>query len=436
MIHRSLLAYSLMLIMTDSVISQETFRLEERFREGYEYAVQSRVELSGTLTTPTTKDGKPKKVSLTGQSSIDYDERVLSINRENKVDKTIRIFHKVNLSRKVGSVEQTSTLRPEIRRVVQLRKGTTENPFSPDGPLTWAEIDLIRTDVFTPALRGLLPTRDVRIGDRWLASTQAIQELTDMEKIDKGSLTCRLDQITTLVRRRHARVSFSGTVRGTNEDGPNQQQLEGFFYFDLKHNHLSYLSLQGRHSLLNAEGQEMGRVEGRFVLSRQISSSRDLSDAELRRLTLEPNADNSRLLYRDEKSKVEFLHPRRWRVASAVGQQIMLDSSEGAGIVITLESNQKLPTANRFYQEARDWLSKQKANLRYVTRPYREQARATDIEHFTIEAEMSQQRFVMDYFVVRDSNQGATLAARLPYGKGMENILKEVEDIARSLRRR
>ena len=68
--------------------------------------------------------------------------------------------------------------------------------------------------LFTPALAGLLPDKAVRPGARWTATRSAVQELTDMERIEDGQVECRFEQTTTLSQRRHARIAFSGTVRG------------------------------------------------------------------------------------------------------------------------------------------------------------------------------------------------------------------------------
>src|SRR5690606_38165987 len=133
---------------------------------------------------------------------------------------------------------------------VILRHKQIEVPFSPDGPLLWDEIDLVRTDVFTPALAGLLPDRAVQVGDRWAAATSAIQELTDFAQIEEGSMACKLENVTTLAGERHARISFKGTLTGVGDDGRGKQQLDGYFYFNLESNHLSYVSMRGVHSLL------------------------------------------------------------------------------------------------------------------------------------------------------------------------------------------
>src|SRR5262249_2301166 len=142
------------------------------------------------------------------------------------------------------------------------------------------------------------PGRSVRTGERWTAARSAVQELTDMERIDEGQVECRFEQITTLSQRRHARIAFAGTVRGINEDGPNRQELDGYLFFDLESNHISYLSLKGISWPLEKAGKARGRAEGQFVLTRQAHTRpADLSNEALKGVAFEANADNTLLLY-------------------------------------------------------------------------------------------------------------------------------------------
>ncbi len=348
-----------------SLAAEEPIRLQERFPAGYEYHVSTRVDLSGTLTLPPEKDKPaPKPLTVRGTSAIEYDERILDVGQDGQVRKTARLCRRTDFRRTVGDRPQENSLRPQVRRLILLRHQNKEVPFSPDGPLTWGEIDLIRTDVFTPALTGLLADHPIRVGDRWSATQAAIQELTDLERIEEGSLECRLDQFTTVEKRRHARVSFRGTVRGANEDGPNRQELEGYCFFDLESNHLSYLFLRGRHFMLDKDGKEVGRIEGRFVLTRQAHTrSAELSASALKGVTMEPNEDNTLLLYDNPDLGVRFLYARRWHVAGVRGAQVALDSADGSGILLTLDPLTRAATGERFLAESRDWLSKQQARL-------------------------------------------------------------------------
>jgi hypothetical protein len=414
--------------------AEDPLRLLEVFPSGYQYHVSTRVELSGSLTLPAEK-GKatPKPLSVSGDSAIEYDERVLTVDKNGLVQKTARVYRKMEFQRKIGEQPQETSLRPEARKMVVLRHKNQEVPFSPDGPLTWGEIDLVRTDVFAPALTGLLPDKAVQVDDRWKASALAIQELTDLEKIDDGEVECRLEQVTTIEKRRHARVAFSGTVRGPNEDGPSKQQLTGYFYFDLESNHLSYLHLKGVHSLLDADGKEIGRVEGRFTMTRQVNQkAKELSDEALRSWTLEPTEENSALLYDNTDLGLRFLYPRRWKVAGGQGRQVALDGSEGSGVLLTLEPAGNVPTAKQFLKESRDFLQNQKAKILSFEDPRRLQDAPRELDHFVIDVEMGKERVLMAYFVARQGKGGVTVAARVA-GKDSVALRREVEGIARSI---
>jgi hypothetical protein len=423
-----------LLAVAAAASAEEAVRLREEFPAGYQYHVSTRVELSGSLTLPAEK-GKaaPKPLTVSGDSAIEYDERVLAPAADGTVDKTARIYRRCELHRTVGGQPQQSGVRPEVRRLVVLRRENIEVPFSPDGPLTWGEIDLIRTDVFTPALAGLLPDGPVRPGDRWPAQRTAIQELTDLEHIDEGGVECRLDQVSVLDGRRHARVAFSGTVRGTNEDGPNRQQLDGYLFFDLESRHLSYLSLKGINFLLNKDGKEVGRVEGQFVLTRRVNTAAaDLSAEALRGVVLDPNDDNTRLLYDDQGLGVRFLYPRRWHVAGVHGRQVGLDAADGSGILLTLEAPARVPTGAQFLAESRTYLEGQKAKVLRADPPRALQGPPQELAQFGLEVDVMGQRVEMDYYVARQARGGATLAARL-LPRDLAAVRKEVEGIARSL---
>jgi hypothetical protein len=424
----------LLLVLASIGRAEEPLALRESFPAGYQYHVSCRVELSGDLSLPGEKaQDPPRKLPVTGNSAIEYDERILDPGKDGQVQKTLRVYRRIDFHRKIGDRPQESTIRNAVRRLVILRHKNVEVPFSSDGPLTWNEIDLVRTDVFTPALGELLPDHPVRLGERWTATRRAIQELTDMERIDEGQVECRFEEITTLAKHRHARISFAGVVRGLNEDGPNRQQLEGSCYFDLESNHLSYLSLKGISSLLDKDGKTQGSVEGRFVLTRQIQTQvPDLTEQAMRGVSLEPNADNTQLLYENSELGVRFLYPRRWRVAGIRGRQVALDEANGSGLLLTLEPLERVPTGTQFLTESRDWLEKQKAKILRVDQPRRLQAAPQALEHFTMAIEVGTEKVLMDYYVIQQRPGGATLAARL-LPVDLAALQKEVERIAKSV---
>jgi hypothetical protein len=396
------------------LLANQPVPLREVFPIGYHYHVSSRVELTGGLTLPPEKDQPARTLAVTGTSSIDYDERVLSLEKDGRVGKTVRSYRQITFQRKVGTQDQQNTLRPAVRRLVVLRQNQIEVPFSPDGPLTWNEMDLIRTDVFTPALTGLLPAAAVKPGDQWQAAVVAVQELTDLEKIDEGGIVCKLEPLTVVGQRRQARVTFSGTVRGLGEDGPNRQRLDGYFYFDLESNHLSYLFLKGVQELLDKDGKVLGKIEGTFVLTRQPQPfCKELTNQALTGVALDPNDSNTLLLYDNPELGVRLLHPRHWRVAGVRGRQVALDENRGSGLLLTVEPLKKTPTAAQYLQEVQAWVQKEKAKVQGASPVRVVQGQPLGLEHFALQIEANKQVAIMDYYVLRQAAGGATVASRV-----------------------
>ncbi len=415
--------------------AEEPIRLRESFAAGHRYMVSSRTDLSGTLTLPAMgKEDKPRTLTVSGKSTVEYGERVLDCDAKGVVQKTVRIYDRLDYRRKVGDQPQESSLRPSARRMVVLRLKQSEVPFSPDGPLTWGEVDQVRTEVFTPALQGLLPGKDVRAGETWTADIQTVQELTDLLEIKDGKVECRLQEVAMQNGRRFALVSFAGTVTGTNEDGPNRQKLDGSFFFDLQSNHLSYLSLKGTSWILDSNGKELGKIEGQFVLTRRVEPQlQGLGDDDLRKLTLEPNADNTMLLFDEPGYGVRFTYPRRWTIQRADARQVVLEEPGGGGLLITLEPLKQTPTAKHFEAEVTGWLKKQPARVIRGDPPRKVQASPEEVERFGMEVELDKQNLWLDYYVVRQAAGGATFAGRYPLNSAAA-LQPEVEKIARSLR--
>jgi hypothetical protein len=318
--------------------------------------------------------------------------------------------------------------------MVILRHRHVEVPFSPEGPMTWSELDLVRTDVFTPALAALLPKNPIVSGSIWNAEEAGVRELTDLDKITKGELRCEFKGIETPVgTRRQARVQFQGTVHGLNEDGPTQHALDGYLYFDVDAGHISYLYVKGEQTLLDKTGQPQGKITGSFTLTRQpIAASKELGDDALRGLTLTPTDDNTHLLYDNPELGVRFVHSRRWRVGTVKGTEVRLDEKNGNGLVLLVESLSKQPAPGPFQHSVHEWLGQQKAKVLQVKNLQAVQATPTSLIHFGVDVEMASQRVWLDYYQVRHRLGAATISARL-LPTDLATLQADVARIARSV---
>ncbi len=431
---RMLLAIISFGCLTDFAHTQEALTLRENFAPGHASKVDVAVKITGRLAVPLEKGKQPELVTLNGVSRLAYDERVLAPDNADSL-KTVRAYRDIHFMRTVGNITQDADIRPSVRRMVVVKSGGRRAPFSPDGALTWGEIDVVRTDVFNPsAVAGLLPPAPVRKGQKWRATQDAVAELTDMEKLDEGDIVVEFVGVTEVGGRRVARLQVSGTVRGINQDGPNRQKLEGSAYFDIDAACLTYLSLKGTRELLDGNGTTTGRIEGQFTMNRTPIERlpADLSDSSLRGLDLSPSLENTLLLYDDPRLGVRFLYPRGWRVGVVQGKQVTLDHARGSGILLTVEAPAKLPSADDYAREVLGFLEKQQAKITGSEKPSRVRANPGQLDRFALEATIGAEKARLEYAVLKQTEGGVTVAARIPDGEATA-IRPEVERIMRSV---
>src|SRR5262249_4580010 len=302
---------------------------------------------------------------------------------------------------------------------------------SPDGPLTWGEIDAVRTDLFVPVLvQGLLPNKEVKPGDDWTVGPGAVADLTEMEKVSEGGLKMKFVSVVTVGGKRMARLALTGTVTGVTEDGPNRQTLDGTLYFDLDAGLLTHFSLDGTHELLDPAGKVGGKVTGRFALPRKPAGPDDLPYRSLQGVELRPTPENTLLFYNNSDLGIRFVYPRAWRVGAVQGNQVSLEHNrKGGGILITLEPPAKLPTAEQFVVEAKEQVKTLKGTVTGTDGP----RRSGGLDRFALDAQIGGNKVKLAYAILRKEDGGATFAARLPADdsaemtKDVDRILKDLE---------
>ena len=389
-------------------------KLAEKFDGPTVYRVDLRVSISGKLSVPVGANLPPKAVSLTGSSKLVYDERPLS-GEDAGGRKLVRAYREVEFDRTIGDQEQKAGIREGVRRMVVMRSDTGRKaPFSPDGPLTFGEIDVVKNDLFCPTLiPGLLPGKEVKPGDTWKATPAAVQDLTDLDTVESGELTVEYVGVVQVSGRRHAKLTVGGNVKGLNEDGPNRQKLDGMAYFDLEGERLSYLKLTGTHEMLDKDGKTTGKIEGSFVMTRTASPKADaLTDVGLKGVDLKPSDDNTLLLYDNPDLGVRLLYPRRWRV-SVQGRQFDLDEPTGGGIRFTLTPPAKTPTAAAFQDEVKVYLGKNKVKVSPIPAPKRIFDKP-QVDAFGFDAELETGKARLEYALLTTADGGVTVAARFP----------------------
>jgi hypothetical protein len=257
-----------------------------------------------------------------------FDERVLRAGGERVAPRVVRRVTQAAaaINGQVRTME--AVLRPEVSLLVaELRDGVVTT-YSPGGPLTRSELELIEGPGDPLALPALLSAKAVSVGDRWAVGTAAARSLTSYDALAVNGLEARLESLDE----GEARVKLEGTVRGAVLGGEGQVAITGECRFDRKAGRVSRLAVD------RTEKRQAGPVEAglditsRLVVERQpLEVPPELADAALKELPQTPAPGLELLEYRAPDGRYMFLHDRDWHLfADDVRQTVLkrLDHGE------------------------------------------------------------------------------------------------------------
>jgi hypothetical protein len=248
---------------------------------------------------------------IVAEASLKFRERWLpGAGRDAEALRSLRHYDSLNTEIKVADHATRSQLSAEHRLIVAQGRNEGILFYSPRGPLTATDLELLRAPADTLCLVALLPHRPVSIGDKWAAAAWVGQMLTDTEAAAKSEVTCALESIAD----DKAKVIVSGTVVGATAGSSGKVELHGWYLFDLK------AKLIIRAEIDQTEERTVGpispglKVTAKTVVTRAASNnSEKLTQEAVSAVPLDPPAARTQLVFRAPWN-IEMTHDRDWHV--------------------------------------------------------------------------------------------------------------------------
>src|SRR5947208_626530 len=157
------------------------------------YRVQLAMRLTGEM--KVVQEGKPVALKLAATAEHRFAERVSVVHPTGLVGKAARYYETALSSITINGTPARHELRPERRLTVAQRPGDTILCYSPAGPLTREELELVSEHFDTLSLSGLLPGKAVAVGETWKVGNGAVQGLCSFEGLVSQDLTGTLESV-------------------------------------------------------------------------------------------------------------------------------------------------------------------------------------------------------------------------------------------------
>jgi hypothetical protein len=269
-----------------------------------------------------TQEGTKESIRLEAKARHVFGERTLTVS-DGLPARSARYYEDAVASA-VIDVEKVNRALPDDRRlIVAHRSSEGQLCFSPAGPLTREELDLV-TEHFNPqCLAGLLPNKAVNIGDSWTLTPAAAQAAAQFDGLIKHNLTGKL----TASADGKASFTIEGTAEGIEHGAKVTLAVTATGIFDTNAKRIVALTWKQKDDREQGPVAPASQVEATVIVKRQplAEPSKELGDAAL--ATVPRGAVPATMLvlrHTDPKGHYSLVYPRDWHVTGQTEQHLVL----------------------------------------------------------------------------------------------------------------
>ncbi len=319
--HWRTLAGVMMLLVSVPALEAKGHLLEEKLAPGDCFRVELSMKLKGSMRF--TRGGKKTSLPLEASALHTFPERILAVGKDGSAEKTARVYETARATIQLGQQASERTLRPERKLLVALWLNDQPLAFSPAGPLHQHELELCSEHFDTLHLVGLLPGKEVNVGDTWKIGNIAVQALCRFEGLTEQALTGKLESVNGS----KATVSIKGTANGIDLGSMVKLVIDASCVFDLESKRLVKVEWKQKDERDIGPASPASTVESTTTLTRTPLVQPDtLSDRALSAVPegLEVPPQMLQMDYVHPKGVYDLLYLRDWTIVSESEQHLVM----------------------------------------------------------------------------------------------------------------
>lgn len=314
------------------------------------------LEVGGDLRV--TDAGKTRSLPMSVVAKQTFLERRITAPAERL--RALRHYEAADVTIKIDSDSSQPTLRDDRRLVCVDVADDRPTLFSPYGPLTRDEFDLVAVQGNTLLLDRLLPDRPVAVGDSWTHAPALVAGLLALDAVSQADVTSKLQQLDDAA----ARCELTGTVQGAIGGVATEIEVMARYRFDRAAGRVNWFAL------LIKEKRSIGHAApGLDVTARLLIERRPgnlvpaLADAAVADLNLEPGPEKQLLLYEARQTGFRFLYDARWQIAFDQSDVVALRLIDRGDLIAQcnispVRSTSETPTLAEFQADVKRSLDK------------------------------------------------------------------------------
>lgn len=273
-----------------------------------------------------------KEENLAGQAKLVYPEKVLEVAPDGMPGKVVRVYNDARAKFVVGHAEDSRQLRGQVRFMVGDRKDLGYTLWSPSGPLSGDERELVEDVMDAGRLTGLLSADPVQIGATWKPDPSIIKSLCDIDEVTECTVQSKLD----VVEHGKAIVKVTGSVSGLAFGAEVKSKIDATLTVDADTGMLEDADWTQTDTRGPGAISPAGEFEVKIAVHRKRTRSEALSDTALKEVSLNAGPGSTLISFEEPQGRYRFYYPREWHVTAVRPDLVILRKLGGEQFVAQL----------------------------------------------------------------------------------------------------
>jgi hypothetical protein len=294
--------------------------LAETPKEGECFRIATETQVAGTL--KVTRDGKPVSLKINAKNEHVFAERVLSADKA-VARKSARFYQTAAAHATVDGERVERTLAANRRLIVAQRTSDALFCYSPVGPLTRPDLEVVSEHFDTLHLTGILPGKEAGIGETWKIDNLVAQSLCLFDGLISHDLTAKLKEVGPT-----AVITIEGTAKGIENGAMATLTISATVRFDTAKKRIVGLEWKQKDSRDQGPITPAAELETTTNLKRELldRTPAELADTVAAAILTDddPPSTLKHLLHRDPKGRYQLLHARDWYVVGQTDNHLIM----------------------------------------------------------------------------------------------------------------
>lgn len=260
-------------------------------------------------------------LDLKATAHHDFEERVLTIS-DGKPTSVGRFYNTAKADITLQDKAIAKSLRSDRRfQAAQLSGDSPTITWSPVGPLTDEELEITGEHLDVLAIHGLLPNKEVAVGEQWDVPLNVAQALAGVDAVITTKLHCKLEK----VERNHAVLTLTGDLEGISKGSSLKATMAAGLVYSLESKRFTGCTWRYR------ENKEQGPLNPACEVETEITATwkhglalTEVTDGKAATIPATPPPALLMLEFRDAANRFAFNYDRQWGVVTKTEKQTVL----------------------------------------------------------------------------------------------------------------